>query len=108
VIRDVSEYVAENTETFDEEDDGVGGVLNADPLNEGTLNDDGSQLTYLGVTFRFYADGVLLHEQTITDDEAFRLPAGNLYRRCYFEVTGDIPVVDVAIATSMDELDVAA
>lgn len=111
VIRDVrrrSEYGAENTETFDEEDDRVGGVVNADPLNEATLNDDGAALVYLGVTFKFYGDGVLLLEKTISDNEAFRLPAANAYRRCYFEVSGDIPVVDVAIAPSMEELDVAA
>jgi len=51
---------------------------------------------------------VLLHTQTINDDNPFRLPADVTYRRCFFELTGDIPVDDVSIATSMDELDAAA
>lgn len=104
VIRDVSEYGAAN----DESDDLVGSTVNEDPLNEAALNDDGTQQVYLGITFKFYGDGELLLTKTITSDEAFRLPAGNAYRRCYFEVSGDVPVVDVALAPSMEELDVAA
>ena len=106
VIRDVSEYGATNADLVD--DDVTGGVVNEEALNEGVLNGDGSLMTYVGVTFRFYGDGQLLLEKTILDDEAFRLPSANVYRRCYYEISGDIPVVDVAIAPSMEELDVAA
>jgi hypothetical protein len=107
VIRDLSEYGAENADLIADAD-AVGAVVNEDPLNESAVNADGSFKTYLGVTFRFYGDGQLLLEKTIEDDEAFRLPGSNVYRRCYYEVSGDIPVCDVTIAPSMEELDAAA
>lgn len=103
VIRDLSEYGESNAE-----DDPIGNTLNEYPLNEDVLNGGGDALIYLGVTFKFYGDGQLLLTKTISSDEAFRLPAGNAYRRCYFEISGDVPVVDVALAPSMEELDAAA
>lgn len=104
VIRDVSEFQAINTEAFES---GADGVVNGEEVNAGVINGDGTTRTYLGVMFRLYGDGILLHEQEITDDQPFRLPADNLYRRCYYELSGDTPIDEVAIATSMEELDAA-
>lgn len=104
VIRDVSEYGEENEDLGE---DAVGATLNEYALNDGALNGDETLKTYFGATFKFYADGKLILTKTISDDDAFRLPGTNIYRRCYFEVSGDVPIVDVAIATSLEELDAA-
>jgi len=102
VIRDVSEYGALAAAVFAA---GEGqGAVNEQVVDGGSVNYDGTQKVYLGVTFRLYGDGVLLIEKSVVDDEAFRLPGDVLYRRCFFELIGDIPVDDVTIATSMEEL----
>ncbi len=106
VIRDTSDYGALNVDEF-ADSEGLGAV-DGQAVNEGALNSDGSAKTYQGVFFRLYGDGKLLIEKEITSNSAFRLPAGVLYHRCYYEIYGDTPVIDVAIATSMEELDVAA
>lgn len=86
-----------------------GGAVNGMEVNGGDVNFDGLQIVHAGITFSLYGDGGLLHTQILNDDEAFRLPGDILYRKCFFEITGDIPVDEVVIATSMEEiLDAAA
>jgi hypothetical protein len=113
VIRNVSEWGADNAANIAANTaiiaaGGGTGAVNGQAVNEGEVNYDGLKKVYTGLTFRLYGDSVLLHTQTINDDNPFRLPADVTYRRCFFELTGDIPVDDVSIATSMDELDAAA
>jgi hypothetical protein len=85
--------------------DPLGGTVNDFVVNAGGAVPNYDQLvkTY-SATFKFYGDGALLHTETITDKKTFRLPADVLYKRCYYELTGDLPIIQVIIATSMDEL----
>lgn len=56
------------------------------------------------VTFKFYADSVLKHTQTVTSRGVFRLPAGFQARDIEFEVSGSQEVFSVAFAQSPREL----
>jgi hypothetical protein len=108
VIRDVSEWGADNAANIIANAaifaaGGGQGVVNEPEVNSGEVNYDGLVRTYTGITFRIYGDDTLLHTQSIDDDAPFRLPAGVLYRRMYYEIEGDIPVVEVVIATSTQE-----
>ena len=55
------------------------------------------------LTAKLYADGSLIHTQTVTSREAFRLPA-RLARDWEIELTGTVEVYNVAIAQSITEL----
>lgn len=55
------------------------------------------------VTLKVYADSILLHTQTVTSRDAFRLPPMNA-RDWEFQIEGDKEVFSVAAATSMQEL----
>lgn len=108
VIRDVTEWgannaanIAINAAIFAA---GAGGAVNDDEVNASAVNFDGFQRVYAGITFRLYGDGALIHSQAINDDNPFRLPAAVTYQRCYYIIEGDIPVDEVSIATSMEEL----
>jgi hypothetical protein len=105
VIRDLKDYGAINAALFlDSEGEGT---VNGAAVNGDAVNSAGLQKVYLGVTLHLYGDGVLLMEKQIINDNAFRLPSGILYRRCYFEIIGDTPICEVSLATSMEELDAA-
>ncbi|MEN6465540.1 MAG: hypothetical protein ABFD62_10205 [Syntrophaceae bacterium] len=109
VVLDVSEWGAANAANIASNaaifaSGGGQGVVNEPTVNDGEVNYDGLKKVYTGNTFRFYGDGVLLHTRSITSNDPFRLPGGVLYRRCYFEITGDLPVSEIAVATSMEEL----
>ena len=56
------------------------------------------------VTMRVYADGVLRHTQTVTNDMAFRLPGGFLSRDWQVELEGTNPIQRARLATSIMEL----
>ena len=56
------------------------------------------------VTARFYADNVLRHTQTVTDENPFRLPAGFLANEWQFELEGTAEVFSLAVAETMREL----
>lgn len=56
------------------------------------------------VTFKLYADGVLKHTQTVTDNEPFRLPGGYLSNLYEIEIISDVPVTRVSVAESIFEL----
>jgi len=83
----------------------MGGAVNEFVVNAGGAvpNYDALVKTY-SVVFKFYGDRELLFTKTITGTDTFRLPADVLYKRCYYELTGDLPITMVIIATSMDEL----
>lgn len=92
---------------------GTGGVVNGEEVNAEEVNYDGLQTVYslamnTNITFNLYADGTLIYTKTVTSDAPFRLPAGVLYKRCYYEIIGYVAVDEVAVATSMEELDAAA
>jgi hypothetical protein len=86
------------------------GSLGGGAVNEFVVNDGGAVPNYDAIvktysaTFNFYGDDVLLFTRSITGTVTFRLPADVLYKRCYYELIGDIPIVMVVIADSMDEL----
>lgn len=55
------------------------------------------------VTFRLYRDGALRYTKAVTSDEPFKLPDG-LGRQWAVEVSGDKPLLGIAIASSEGEL----
>ena len=56
------------------------------------------------VTARFYADGSLVHTQTVTSSSPFRLPSGFLAQTWQFELQSSGAVQGLAAAHSMQEL----
>ena len=60
------------------------------------------------ISFKLYGDGTLLHTETVQDDEPFRLPDGVLYKKMEYELIGYVPVQEVALAPSVEELDEVA
>jgi len=58
------------------------------------------------ITFNVYGDGTLIHTETITSDEPFRLPSGVMYKHMEYELIGYVPVTEVVLATSMDEIEI--
>jgi hypothetical protein len=60
--------------------------------------------TYADITFKLYADGVLVYTKAVTSRDPFTLPATVLANVFEIEVTGTDVVNDLAIATSLDEL----
>lgn len=56
------------------------------------------------VTARFYADGSLVHTQTVTSSSPFRLPGGFLAQTWQFELQSSGAVQGLAAAHSMQEL----
>ncbi len=60
--------------------------------------------SYVSLTFKLYADGVLKHTQTVTDGEPFRLPGGYLSNIYQVELTGTDTVTGVSIAENIFDL----
>lgn len=56
-----------------------------------------------GMTMKFYADGDLIHTQTVTSREPFRLPA-KVGRDWEVQIEGNYEVFSMAVANSMTEL----
>jgi hypothetical protein len=57
------------------------------------------------LTLKVFTDGSLLHQQTITSPNSFRLPVANgLAREWQFELAGNVPVQLVALASSPSQL----
>jgi hypothetical protein len=94
--------------------------LIADDLDGGSLGEDeygmvevaGSRLEQVGdvlsddstIAFKLYADGVLRHQQSISNDEPFTLPSGYTARELQIELIGNSPVMQVSVASSITEL----
>ena len=93
------------------------GDIGGDIGDEGIDADDGFEIDGDGLaivldldinadlTFNLYADGTLIHTETVQDDEPFRLPADVLYKHVEYEVIGYVPIIEIALATSVEELD---
>jgi len=56
------------------------------------------------VTFKIWADGVLKHTQTVTNDNVFWLPSGIVASYLEIEVSGTTKIQKVSIASSPQEL----
>jgi hypothetical protein len=57
------------------------------------------------LSLKVYADGALLHTQSVVSPDGFRLPVKQgLGREWQLELTGDVPVQEMALASSMEEL----
>ncbi len=88
----------------------VGDALNSIDINSDEINGDtltavsGVSIT-TDITFKLYGDGVLLHTETVQDEEPFRLPGGVMYKYMEYELSGYGPVREISIATSIEELD---
>ena len=54
--------------------------------------------------FKLYADGVLKHTQTVTSNSVFRLPSGYKANEFEFELTGSVPVNEVCLYESAEEI----
>lgn len=59
---------------------------------------------YNDVTMKVYADGVLKHTESVTDDSIFKLPSGYLSKHWEIELTGKSRVTEAFIAESVREL----
>lgn len=55
------------------------------------------------ITMKVYADGVLVRTQSVTDDQAFRLPSG-MARYWEVELSGSHKIIAAYLANSMEEL----
>jgi len=61
--------------------------------------------SYAGaVTFKLYADDVLVHTETVGSRDPFRLPAGFLAQKFHVEVATSVPIQAVYVANSVREL----
>lgn len=84
--------------------------LGGGAVNEFAVNATGAVPNYDAIvktystTFNFYGDDALLFTRSITGTSIFKLPADILYERCSYELIGDVPIVRVIIASSMDEI----
>jgi hypothetical protein len=56
-------------------------------------------------TFKLYADGDLKHTQTLTSSNLFRLPAGYKANEFEVEVSGSVPINEICVYESPEEID---
>ena len=56
------------------------------------------------ITFKLFIDRSLKFTKTISNDTAFKMPAGYKSKKVELQVSGYIPVRSVEVATSMGEL----
>jgi hypothetical protein len=61
-------------------------------------------MDYTDLTANFYADGVLLHTESVSGIAPFRLPAGSLYYKFEVELSGTSSVASAAVAETLTEL----
>lgn len=61
--------------------------------------------SYTNVVFKLYANGVLKHTRTVTNQRGFALPQGFVANDWQIEVSGQSPVLAAHIATDWTELD---
>jgi len=57
-------------------------------------------------TFKLFADGTLKHTQTVTDSNTFRLPSGYKANEFEVEISGSVPVNEVCVYESSEEINV--
>lgn len=76
------------------------------PINGDTYLQEAPSTDYLSgvVTFRYWADGVLVLEVDIDNKEPFPLPAGFRAEKHEIQMAGSVSVSQVTLATSVEEL----
>lgn len=57
------------------------------------------------VSFKYYADNVLVYSRLVTGEDAFRLPSGFKAVRHEFEISGTTPIYSVTVAETMKSLE---
>lgn len=86
------------------------GEIGSRAINEIAINGDvltainAAYSDPVGATFRLFANGKEVFSGTIDSNLPFRLPSGYLAKRFYFEVSGQLEVNEVCLATSIQEL----
>lgn len=78
-----------------------GGALGGDNLTQLAPSLTGQQGI---VTFRYWVNSVLVLTRAVSSDDPFPLPAGMAGELHEFQVSGTVPVAQVSLATSMEEL----
>jgi hypothetical protein len=73
------------------------------PINPGVAKVDCDSYSP-NPTFKLYADGVLKHTQTVTDNSVFRLPSGYKANEFEVELSGSVPINEVCVYESAGEL----
>lgn len=92
---------------LDGEDGTLGRLMAGDALFGGSEFDfwlAAAEAALGELVFRLYADGRLILEKTVADQEPFTLPAGFEARAWHFEVSSRVAVSRVVIGTSMSEV----
>jgi hypothetical protein len=56
------------------------------------------------LTFQVYVDGALKFSKTLTDNKAFRLPAGYKADNAAFRVSGNVTVKGIVVGETMKDL----
>lgn len=86
----------------------AGGELGDDELDDFELNGDGMALVpsvnWDSLTYQLYIDGGLKFSKTLTDSEAFRLPAGYKSDTAAHRVSGNVIVKAIVYAETMKGL----
>lgn len=91
-------------------DDDVGGFIDDDLVDAAEVHGDDLVTVQdisatTDITFKLYGDGTLLFTKTVQDNNPFRLPADLLYKHLEYELIGYVPIKEVTVAPSMDEIE---
>ena len=105
----VAEITASNQIVFATSSSNLQGALNANRLNQFVLNgsilrDIPPQQGARSVNVFIYADGELIHTVGMFSNEPVRLPVSTKAYEYEIEITGNVPVSGVTIASSIGEL----
>lgn len=81
------------------------GAINAAPINVFAINDDAllPYPDYLSIVVSVFADGELVHAGTKAD-RVIRLPAKKKARRWEIDVSANVPITQILMAGTIDEL----
>lgn len=87
------------------------GPINGAMIDETMINGDttlqqapSSDYVYAGVTFQYWANGILKLTRDVTDGEPFPMPAGFTAEKHEFQVSGAVEVTEVTLASTVEEL----
>jgi hypothetical protein len=82
----------------------TGVLVEPKPTNPAAAQVIGGQDVGNPTTFKLYADGVLVHTETVADNDGFNLPANYLATDFEVEVIGNRIFEEILIASSMQAL----
>lgn len=83
---------------------GAGSILNNSPLNGDLLKNVPAAALNPRVNMRFYADGILVYDGNVSTNLPYHMGSGYLANKFQFEILGEVPVIEVAFASSKLEL----